>query len=254
MSPNTTRLAGRTALVTGSTGGLGVAIAKALAAEGALVIVSGRDPGRGDAVVTDIRAAGGRAEFVAADLGAGGAQVRALADGALAAGGGRIDILVNNAAVWSLPAPTAEITEEALLESYRTNVVAPFLLTGALVPAMAQRGEGAVVNIGSINGLIGGDKSALYSSTKAAVHSLTKSWAAEYGSLGVRVNAVAPGPIGTDRVLEIADHISPVLARIPSRRMSTPEEVAAAVVFLAGSEATNIHGAVLSVDGGWAAV
>lgn len=254
MSPNTTRLAGRTALVTGSTGGLGVAIAKALAAEGALVIVSGRDPGRGDAVVTDIRAAGGRAEFVAADLGAGGAQVRALADGALAAAGGRIDILVNNAAVWSLPAPTAEITEEALLESYRTNVVAPFLLTGALVPAMAQRGEGAVVNIGSINGLIGGDKSALYSSTKAAAHSLTKSWAAEYGPLGVRVNAVAPGPIGTDRVLEIADHISPVLARIPSRRMSTPEEVAAAVVFLAGAEATNIHGAVLSVDGGWAAV
>ncbi|MDX1875296.1 SDR family oxidoreductase [Mycolicibacterium sp. 120266] len=254
MSPNTTRLAGRTALVTGSTGGLGIAIAKALAGEGALVIVSGRDPGRGDAVVTDIRAAGGRAEFVAADLGAGGERVRALADGALKAAGGRIDILVNNAAVWSLPAPTAEITEEALLESYRTNVVAPFLLTGALVPAMAQRREGAVVNIGSINGLIGGDKSALYSSTKAAVHSLTKSWAAEYGPLGVRVNAVAPGPIGTDRVLAIADHIGPALARIPSRRMSTPEEVAAAVVFLAGSEAANIHGAVLSVDGGWAAV
>jgi NAD(P)-dependent dehydrogenase (short-subunit alcohol dehydrogenase family) len=233
---------------------LGIAIAKALAGEGALVIVSGRDPGRGDAVVTDIRAAGGRAEFVAADLGAGGERVRALADGALKAAGGRIDILVNNAAVWSLPAPTAEITEEALLESYRTNVVAPFLLTGALVPAMAQRREGAVVNIGSINGLIGGDKSAIYSSTKAAVHSLTKSWAAEYGPLGVRVNAVAPGPIGTDRVLAIADHIGPALARIPSRRMSTPEEVAAAVVFLAGSGATNIHGAVLSVDGGWAAV
>ncbi|GAS97959.1 short-chain dehydrogenase/reductase SDR [Mycolicibacterium canariasense] len=254
MSPNTTRLAGRTALVTGSTGGLGVAIAKALAAEGALAVVSGRDKGRGDAVVADIRAAGGRAEFVAADLGAGGAQVRALADGALAAAGGRIDILVNNAATWSLPEPTAEITEEALLESYRTNVVAPFLLTGALVPAMAERGEGAVVNIGSINGLIGGDKSALYGSTKAAVHSLTKSWAAEYGPLGVRVNTVAPGPIGTERVLEIADHIAPTLERIPSRRMSTPEEVAAAVVFLAGASAANIHGAVLSVDGGWAAV
>jgi NAD(P)-dependent dehydrogenase (short-subunit alcohol dehydrogenase family) len=111
-----------------------------------------------------------------------------------------------------------------------------------------------VVNIGSITGLIGGDKSALYSSTKAAVHSLTKSWAAEYGPAGVRINAVAPGPIATDRALEAADHVGPVLARIPSRRMSTPEEVAAAVLFLAGDDAANIHGAVLSVDGGWAAV
>lgn len=249
MSPNTTRLAGRTALVTGSTGGLGVAIAKALAAEGARVIVSGRDKARGDAVVGDIRAAGGQAEFIAADLGAGEAQVRRLAEAA-----GPVDILVNNAGIWSLPVPTEAVSEETLLESYRTNVLAPFLLTGALAPAMAQRGGGAVVNIGSITGLIGGDKSALYSSTKAAVHSLTKSWAAEYGPQGVRVNAVAPGPIATDRALEAADHVAPVLARIPSRRMSTPDEVAAAVVFLAGEDAANIHGAVLSVDGGWAAV
>lgn len=249
MSPNTTRLAGRTALVTGSTGGLGVAIAKALAAEGARVIVSGRDKVRGDAVVGDIRAAGGQAEFIAADLGAGEAQVRRLAEAA-----GPVDILVNNAGIWSLPVPTEAVSEETLLESYRTNVLAPFLLTGALAPAMAQRGGGAVVNIGSITGLIGGDKSALYSSTKAAVHSLTKSWAAEYGPQGVRVNAVAPGPIATDRALESADHVAPVLARIPSRRMSTPDEVAAAVVFLAGDDAANIHGAVLSVDGGWAAV
>ncbi|MBI3227043.1 MAG: SDR family oxidoreductase [Mycolicibacterium cosmeticum] len=249
MSPNTTRLAGRTALVTGSTGGLGVAIAKALAAEGARVIVSGRDKVRGDAVVGDIRAAGGQAEFIAADLGAGEAQVRRLAEAA-----GPVDILVNNAGIWSLPVPTEAVSEETLLESYRTNVLAPFLLTGALAPAMAQRGGGAVVNIGSITGLIGGDKSALYSSTKAAVHSLTKSWAAEYGPQGVRVNAVAPGPIATDRALESADHVAPVLARIPSRRMSTPDEVAAVVVFLAGDDAANIHGAVLSVDGGWAAV
>ena len=249
MSPNTTRLAGRTALVTGSTGGLGVAIAKALAAEGALVVVSGRDKVRGDAVVGDIRAAGRQAQFIAADLGAGEAEVRRLAEAA-----GPVDILVNNAGIWSLPVPTAEVSDETLLESYRTNVLAPFLLTGALAPAMARRGGGAVVNIGSITGLIGGDKSALYSSTKAAVHSLTKSWAAEYGPEGVRVNAVAPGPIATDRALESADHVAPVLARIPSRRMSTPEEVAAAVVFLAGDDAANIHGAVLSVDGGWAAV
>ncbi|ORA37065.1 SDR family NAD(P)-dependent oxidoreductase [Mycobacterium aquaticum] len=254
MSPKSTRLQGRTTLVTGSTGGLGVAIAKALAAEGAFVVVSGRNKERGDVVVAEIRAAGGRAEFVAADLGAGADEVRRLAREAAAAAGGQIDILVNNAAVWGMPEPTAEVSERVLLESYRANVIAPFLLTGELAAAMAERGTGAVVNIGSINGLIGGDQSALYSSTKAAVHSLTKSWAVEYGPRGVRVNAVAPGPIATERVVDIADELAPVLARIPSRRMSTPEEVAAAVVFLAADDAANIHGAVLSVDGGWAAV
>lgn len=253
MSPNTTRLQGRTALVTGSTGGLGVAIATALAAQGALVVVSGRNKERGDAVVAEIRAAGGQAEFVAADLGAGGDEVRRLAREATAAAGGRLDILVNNAAVWGMPQPTEEVSEAALLESYQANVIAPFLLTGAVVPAMAERGHGAVINVGSINGLIGGDRSALYSSTKAAAHSLTKSWAVEYGPRGVRVNAVAPGPIATERVADIADELAPVLARLPSRRMSTPEEVAAAVAFLAGEDAGNIHGAILSVDGGWAA-
>ena len=153
----------------------------------------------------------------------------------------------------STPEPTEQICEATLLESYRANVLAPFLLTGALAPGMARRGRGVIVNIGSITGFIGGDGSALYNSTKAAVHSLTKSWAAEYGPVGVRVNAVAPGPIATERATESADHVAPVLARIPSRRMSTPDEVAAAVLFLASDEAANIHGAVLSVDGGWAA-
>ncbi len=105
MSQNSTRLAGRTALVTGSTGGLGVAIATALADEGAFVIVSGRDKQRGDAVVADIRSAGGQADFVAADIGAGEAEVRRLAEQATAAAGGHIDILVNNAAMLLMPTP-----------------------------------------------------------------------------------------------------------------------------------------------------
>ena len=254
MSPNTTRLAGRTALVTGSTGGLGVAVASALAAQGAVVIVSGRDKARGDNVVADIRSAGGTCEFVVADLGAGEYEVRRLAEQATAAAGGRIDILVNNAAMLLMPTPTADIPEQLLRDAFAVNVFAPFLLTGALAPAMVQWGRGAIVNIGSITGLRGGDGSAIYSANKAAVHSFTQSWAAEYGPFGVRVNAVAPGPIATERQAQFADHVAPVLARIPSRRMSTPAEVAAAVVFLASDEAANIHGAVLSVDGGWAAV
>ena len=253
MSPNTERLAGRTALVTGSTGGLGVAIASALAAEGAFVIVSGRDKARGDAVVANIRSAGGTAEIAVADLGAGEHEVQRLAEWATAAAGGRIDILVNNAAMLLMPTPTAEISEQQLRDAFAVNAFAPFLLTGKLAPAMVQRGEGAIVNIGSITGLRGSAGSAIYSANKAVIHSFTQSWADEYGPSGVRVNAVAPGPIATERQVEFADHVAPVLARIPSRRMSTPAEVAAAVVFLASDEAANIHGTVLSVDGGWAA-
>jgi NAD(P)-dependent dehydrogenase (short-subunit alcohol dehydrogenase family) len=153
-----------------------------------------------------------------------------------------------------MPTPTADISEDLLRDAFAVNVFAPFLLTGLIAPSMAQRGKGAVVNIGSITGLRGGDGSAVYCANKAAIHSLTQSWAAEFGPSGVRVNAVAPGPIATERQEEFADHVAPVLARIPSRRMSTPTEVAAAVAFLASEDAGNIHGAVLSVDGGWAAV
>ncbi len=254
MSQNSTRLAGRTALVTGSTGGLGVAIATALAGEGAFVIVSGRDKQRGDAVVANIRKEGGRADFVGADLGSGEEGVRDLAQRATAAAGGHLDILVNNAALLLMPKATSEIDERELQDAFAVNVFAPFLLTGLLAPAMAERGHGAVVNIGSNTGLRGSAGSAVYSGNKAVLHSFTKSWADEYGPSGVRVNAVAPGPIATERAVEFADHVGPMLARIPSRRMTTPEEVAAAVTFLASEDAANIHGAILSVDGGWSAV
>jgi len=195
MNNHSTRLEGRTALVTGSTGGLGVAIASSLAANGAHVVITGRDAARGDAVVAGIRSAGGRVDFVAADLAAGEDEVRRLARRAVEVAGGHIDILVNNAGLWGMPEATSAVSEPDLLASFRTNVIAPFLLTGALAPAMAERGHGAVVNVGSITGFIGGDRAALYSSTKAAVHSLTKSWAVEYGPQGVRVN----GGAGTDR-------------------------------------------------------
>ncbi|MGA3255142.1 MAG: SDR family oxidoreductase [Mycobacterium sp.] len=254
MSPNDTRLSGRTALVTGSTGGLGVAIVKALAAGGAFVTVSGRNKSRGDTVVADIRSAGGDGAFIAADLGAGDEEVRRLADRATEAAGGHLDILVNNAAALLMPTPTADISDQLLRDTFAVNVFAPFLLTGLVAPEMARNGNGAIVNIGSITGLHGSSGSAIYSANKAAIHSFTKSWADEYGPLGVRVNAVAPGPISTERQQEFADHVEPMLARLPSRRMSTPEEVAASVVFLASDDAANIHGAILSVDGGWAAV
>jgi NAD(P)-dependent dehydrogenase (short-subunit alcohol dehydrogenase family) len=248
------RLEHRTALVTGSTDGIGAAIAGSLAAEGAHVVVTGRDEVRGARVVADITAAGGRAEFVAADLAAGGPAVRELAARAFQLAGGRLDILVNNAALLITPSPTSEVSEALLDQAFAVTVKATFLLTGLIAPAMAAAGGGAIVNVGSINGLFGSAGSALYSATKATIHSLTKSWAAEFGPAGVRVNTVAPGPTLTDKVQAMREQLAPMIAGMPSRRASTTAEVAAAVVFLVSNDASNVHGATLSVDGGRAAV
>jgi NAD(P)-dependent dehydrogenase (short-subunit alcohol dehydrogenase family) len=238
----------RTALVTGSTDGIGVAIARTLAVEGAQVIVSGRNAERGEEVVQSILDGGGVARFAGADLSSG--------DGvrALAAAAGPVDILVNNAAMLVAPQPTIDVPEDVIDQALATNIKAVFLLTGLLAPAMAGRGTGAIVNVGSINGLVGMAHSALYSATKAAIHSLTKSWAAEYGPSGVRVNTVAPGPTITPVMAAHADRIQRIIARAPSQRPSTPEQIAAAVAFLVSDNAANIHGATLSVDGGLSAI
>src|SRR3954449_445444 len=155
---------GRSALVTGSTDGIGVAIARTLAAEGAQVIVSGRNAERGEQVVQSILDKGGEARFAAADLSTGNG-VRALA-----AAAGPVDILVNNAAMLLAPLPTADVPEDVIDQALATNIKAVFLLTGLVAPQMADRGNGAIVNIGSINGLLGLAQSALYSATKAAIH------------------------------------------------------------------------------------
>jgi len=250
----TKRLAGRKALVTGSTNGIGVAVAVALAAEGAFVVVSGRDERRGGEVVARIEKDGGAAVFVKADLSAGAEVIDRFATDALTAAGGRIDVLVNNAALLLTPTPTAEVAQKTIDEALAVSVRSVFLLTGLLAPPMAERGHGAVVNLGSIAGLRGSARSALYNMTKAAVHSLTESWAAEYGPHGVRVNTVAPGPTLTEKVVSMEERLGPIIARMPSGRAGTPAEVASAVVFLASDEASQIHGATLTVDGGFTAV
>jgi NAD(P)-dependent dehydrogenase (short-subunit alcohol dehydrogenase family) len=247
------RLQGRTALVTGSTDGIGAGVARTLAAEGAHVIVTGRDEIRGAKVADGITGSGGAATFVRADL-SDGAGVRDLAATVHAIAGGPPGILVNNAAMLIAPGPTGEVGEDLIDAALAVNVKAVILLTGLIAPGMAARGHGAIVNLGSINGLAGLAGSALYSATKAAIHSLTKSWADEYGPAGVRVNTVAPGPTVTEKTAALAERIAPIIARVPSRRPSTPEEVGAAVAFLASDEASNIHGATLSVDGGRSAI
>ncbi len=242
------RLVGRTALITGSTSGIGRAIAERFAAEGARVIVTGRRAELGAKVVADL---GEPAIFIAGDL-SDGAGVTALATEALAAAGGHIDILVNNAAALVGGSATVDTGEEMIDRVLATNIKAPLLLTAAIVPAMIANGGGAVVNIGSINGLIGMNGAALYGASKSALHSMTKSWAAEWGRFGVRVNTVAPGPTETELNLEHINYIGQLVANVPSGRLSTLAEVASVALFLASDEASHVHGTTISVDGGMA--
>lgn len=241
-------LAGSTALVTGATSGIGRATAIALARRGAHVLVSGRDAIRGEAVVATIRAAGGKADFVAADL-ADGNSVRALARRAVELGGGHVDILVNNAGVFPFGS-TAESSDEDIDAVYAINVKAPFILVGELAPAMAARGKGAIVNVLTMVAHFGVAGMALYGSSKAALTLLTKSWAAEFGPSGVRVNAVSPGPTRTEGTEPMGDQLDKLASMAPAGRPAAPEEIAAAIGYLAGDEASFVHGAVLDVDGG----
>lgn len=246
--------AGKTALVTGSTSGIGVAIAEAFAAQGAHVIVTGRNTERGDDVVAAIVAAGGRADFVAADLAEGGSAATALVDATLQLLGRRLDILINNAAYLVGGLPTIDTPEALIDKAFAVSVKAPFLVTAAVVPSMLDNGGGIIVNVGSINGVVGMAGAALYGATKAALHALTDNWAAEFGPRGIRVNTVAPGPTLTAGNAKHADLLAPMMAKVPSRRMTSVSEVADAVLFLAGDGAANIHGATLMVDGGFTTV
>lgn len=242
----------KTALVTGATSGIGRAAAEQLAALGHHVVVSGRDAERGDAVVQGIRAAGGTADFVAADL-RDEAGARQLAARATELGGGRVDVLVNSAGIFPF-GPTAETTEQGFDDVMGINVKAPYFLVAALAPAMAERGSGAVVNVTTMVAEFGAAGMGVYGASKAALVLLTKSWAAEFGPSGVRVNAVSPGPTRTEGTAAMGEALDQLAAAGPAGRPGTAAEVAEAIVFLVTDAASFVHGAVLPVDGGRIAV
>ncbi|MCA1223896.1 SDR family NAD(P)-dependent oxidoreductase [Streptomyces sp. 8L] len=250
--PADSTLAGRTAVVTGSSGGIGEAVARVLAASGAEVLVSGRDPERTRAVVDSILAAGGLAHPLTADLTAEPADVRAFARDAEAALGGRVDILVNNAGVYP-GSRTADVTDDEMQALWATNIRAPHVLVARLAPRMAERGSGAVVNIGSWMARVGVPYKALYPATKAAIEHLTRAWAAEYGPRGVRVNTVAPGATDSLGNAKNADLLVEMAKGTPAGVPVRPVDVAHAVRFLVSDEAALVHGATLDVDGGIAA-
>ncbi|GAA4756668.1 SDR family oxidoreductase [Amnibacterium soli] len=248
----TASLEGKTALVTGGTSGIGRAAAVMLAARGAHVVVSGRDSTRGEEVVTAIRTAGGSADFVRADL-ADADSARALAARATELGSGHVDVLVNSAGIFPF-GPTAETTQGDFDQVFATNVAAPYFLVAALAPGMAERGDGAIVNVTTMVAEFGAAGMALYGASKAALVLLTKSWAAEFGPAGVRVNAVSPGPTRTEGTAAMGEALDQLAAAGPAGRPGQPEEIAEAIVFLATDGAGFIHGAVVPVDGGRIAV
>ncbi|WIE66192.1 SDR family oxidoreductase [Curtobacterium sp. MCLR17_036] len=239
----------RTALVTGASSGIGEAVAHELAAAGLTVVVHGRDASRTRAVAEAIEHRGGRAVPVVADLAASAADVRAFAAHASDLAGGRIDVLVNNAGVYP-GGPTESLSDDTVDALLTTNIRAPHALVAALAPAMAERGTGAVVNIGSWMARVGVPFMGLYPATKAALEQLTRAWSAEYGPRGVRVVTVAPGATATPGNADAADAPAAMTQGTPAGVPVRPVDVARAVRWVVSDEAAFVHGGTIDVDGG----
>ena len=239
-------LEGQRALVTGATSGIGRAVALALARNGAEVIIHGRSAERGAETVQEITDAGGQASFVAADL-TDPADVQWLASEA-----GDVDILINNAGI-SAFGPTAEFDPAVFDKMFASNVRAPFFLVAALAPGMAARGHGSIVSLSSMAGGVGLVGGAAYGATKVSLEAMTRAWAAEYSASGVRVNAIAPGPV-YNPTPSGRDFITALGETTPMHRASQPEEIAEVIAFLASPKASYVTGATVAADGGRRAI
>jgi NAD(P)-dependent dehydrogenase (short-subunit alcohol dehydrogenase family) len=238
-------LEGRTALVTGATSGIGQAVAGELGRQGASVIVHGRDSVRGETVVDAISAQGGTARFLTADLN----KTTELDE--LIQQVGMVDVLVNNAG-FSWFGPTAELDLDTFDRLFAANVRAPYFLTAALAPKMAEQGNGSIVNVASMAGQIGLAGSAAYGATKASLASMTRAWAAEFSPAGVRVNAVGAGPVFTGDA--ISERTETLGSTTLLGRAAQPAEIAEVIAFLASPKASYLTGAVVAVDGGRTAI
>jgi NAD(P)-dependent dehydrogenase (short-subunit alcohol dehydrogenase family) len=238
-------LEGLRALVTGATSGIGKAVAEELGRQGAEVVVHGRDPARGQAVVDTISREGGKAHFVAADL-ADPAELDNLVEQV-----GSVDVLVNNAG-FSWFGPTADLDVATFDRLFAANVRAAYFLVARLAPKMSARGTGSIINMASMAGQVGLVGAAAYGATKATLASMTRSWAAEFSPAGVRVNAIAPGPVFTAGAT--SDRIEGLGATTLLGRAAQPEEIAEVIAFLASPKASYVTGAVIAADGGRTAV
>ncbi|HWH34857.1 MAG TPA: glucose 1-dehydrogenase [Acidimicrobiales bacterium] len=241
-------LAGRAALVTGASRGIGAAIAQALDAAGARVALTARSP---EALHRQAERLHHDPVVLEADLASARAPAE-LARRALEALG-RLDILVNNAAE-AARLPSVEVDAALVDRLYAVNVRAPLLLTSALIPALAER-RGSVINISSVSGVVGTPKRAAYAATKGALDAMGRSLAVELGPLGIRVNSVAPGVVDTDMWAKnkaVPGLVAHIEEQTPLRRWSRPDDIAGVVVFLASDAAAMITGETVCADGGLA--
>jgi 3-oxoacyl-[acyl-carrier protein] reductase len=242
------RFEGRVALVTGASRGIGEAVARRLAAEGARVLAAARSVADLERVVSEIRGAGGRAEARALDV-SDSTSIETVVKSALEQHG-QLDILVNNAGI-AEDNLLLRMSREAWDRVLATNLTGVFVLTQAVVKGMVRRRYGRIVNVTSVVGLMGNAGQANYAAAKAGLVGFTKSVARELGSRNITCNAVAPGFISTamtDQMTEAAR--ASLSGQIPAQRLGTPDDVAAAVAYLASEEAAYVTGTVLNVSGG----
>ncbi len=233
-------------LITGALTGIGRATAFAFAKEGATVVASGRREAEGKALEAELRSLGAEAAFILADV-RHEDEVRNLVEQTVARFG-RLDVAVNNAGTEGKPGPLAEQTSE----SY-ADVLGTLLSLKHELRVMQPQGSGSIINISSTMGERGAANLALYTASKHAVEGLTKSAALEAAPLGIRVNAVAPGPTETamlDRLTGTPDKKAAFYAAIPLKRGAKPEEIADAVVFLASDKASFVTGQIIRINGG----
>lgn len=238
-------------LITGALTGIGRATALAFAREGARVVVSGRRADAGEALAEELRGLGAEAEFIQADV-RDDAQVEALVDGSVKRFG-RLDVAVNNAGTEGQPGPVTEQTAETYAATFDTNVLGALLSMKHELRVMQAQGSGSIINISSVLGKIAAPGASVYTASKHAVEGLTKAAALEAAAHGVRVNAVAPGPVETgmlNRFTGNEQNKAGLLAGIPLRRAGRPDEIAQAIVFLASDKASFLTGDSISVDGG----
>jgi NAD(P)-dependent dehydrogenase (short-subunit alcohol dehydrogenase family) len=246
-------LRGKTALVTGSTRGMGRASAEQLARHGARVVITSRKEEECETVAAAIRAAGGDAFARAASL-SRKAEVEALADAALAHYG-RIDILVCNAAIHPWTGPTMEIADETFAKFMQVNVQSSIWLAQKVLPGMIGAGDGRIILVSSLSGLTGSSRFGMYGLTKAADLQLARNLAVEYGRQGIRANAIAPDVHKTEMARSLWDNPAVAegyLKRNPSGRFGEPEEIAGTVLWLASRAGGNVNGQTIVVDGGYA--
>ena len=238
-------------LITGALTGIGRATALAFARDGANVVVSGRRDEAGQALVGELRALGAEAEFVKADV-RHESDVQNLVDRTVARFG-RLDVAVNNAGTEGKPGPVTEQTAESYGATFDTNVLGVLLSMKHELRVMQAQGSGSIINLSSTMGHRGAPGASLYTASKHAVEGLTKSAALEAAAFGVRVNAVAPGPIETamlGRFTGSADRKAGLVAGVPLKRAGQPEEIADTIVFASSAKASFITGQIIDVNGG----